>query len=118
MTLHTLAMIFQVLEYQQIGEGSLLFTITDIAWPLGFLFMLVTGTAVIRARRWSGWRRYLPLCCALPLPLTMISGGFIGMEIAGYIFGIGLMMTYLLLSFTVFSYNDDAATVMTPGLSY
>ncbi|MFN8441625.1 MAG: hypothetical protein U0175_12675 [Caldilineaceae bacterium] len=112
MTLHTLAMIFQVLEYKQIAVDSLLFTITDIAWPLGFLFMLVTGTAVIRAQRWLGWRRYVPVLCALPLPVTMLAGGLVGMEIGGYLFGLGLMVTYLLLGYAVFSYNQDETEMM------
>lgn len=118
MTLHTLAMLLQVLEYQQIGLDSVFYLITDIAWPLGFLFMLVTGGAVIRAQRWLGWRRFLPLLCALPLPLTMASGAVIGMDLAGYLFGSGLLLIYLLLAFAVFRYNAEEATVMTPQPSF
>ena len=118
MTLHALAAIFQVLEYQQLGMDSLLWTITDIGWPLGFLFMLVTGGAVIRARRLQGWQRYVALSCAFPLPVTMLSGALIGEEIGGYLFGVGLFVTYLLLALTVFRYNEDETPVMVAQPSF
>ena len=44
---HSLASLFQVIEYQQLGVDSLLWNITDIGWPLGFFFMLITGSVVI-----------------------------------------------------------------------
>ena len=118
MTLHTFAAIFQVLEYKGIAQDTLFYTITDIAWPLGFLFMLVTGGAVIRARRLQGWQRYVALSCAFPLPVTMLSGALIGEEIGGYLFGVGLFVTYLLLALTVFRYNEDETPVMVAQPSF
>lgn len=118
MTLHTLAAIFQVLEYKGIAQDSLFFTITDIAWPLGFFFMLVTGGAVIRARRLQGWQRYVALACAFPLPVTMLSGALIGEELGGYLFGVGLFVTYLLLALTVFRYNEAETPVMVAQPSF
>ena len=118
MILHTLAMLFQVLEYQQIAQDSTFFMITDIAWPLGFLFMLITGSAVIRAQRWLGWRRFLPLLCAFPLPIAMLSGGLLGQDAVGFIFGFGLLATYLWLGYAVFSYTADETSVMATQPSF
>lgn len=118
MTLHTLAAIFQVLEYKGLAQDTIFYTITDIAWPLGFLFMLVTGSAVIRARRLQGWQRYVALACAFPLPVTMLSGAFLGEELGGYLFGLGLFVTYLLLALTVFRYNENETAVMVAQPSF
>jgi hypothetical protein len=32
-----------------------------LAWPLGHLFMLLTGIATLRARAWQDWTRFTPL---------------------------------------------------------
>jgi hypothetical protein len=40
--------------------------------------MLVAGVAVLRARVWTGWRRWTPLACGIALPasfLAMAVGG-------------------------------------------
>jgi hypothetical protein len=49
-----------------LGDGF--YAATDVAWPLSHLFMLVVGVAVLRARVWTGWRRWTPLACGLALP--------------------------------------------------
>ncbi len=118
MILHMLAAIFQLLEYRQIGVDGIFFTITDIAWPLGFLFMLVTGGAVIRARRWLGWRRFLPILCALPFPVAMLSGGLVGEQMMAMIFGIGLLIIYFLLGLALFSDETEALPAMVTQPSF
>ena len=85
-TLHALAAIFQVLEYQQLGAGSLFWTITDIGWPLGFLFMLITGGAVAWAGQWTGWRRSVPLLCGLPIVIAGLAGGVTSEQVATLLF--------------------------------
>lgn len=118
MILHTLAALFQILEYRQIGVDNILFTITDIAWPLGFLFMLVTGGAVIRARRWLGWRRFLPILCAVPLPVAMFSRPLGGEQLVGMIFGIGLFAIYGLLGLAVFTDEENASPALVTQPSF
>lgn len=48
---------------------SPLFGIADIAWPFSHVLMLVVGVLVLRAKAWSGWRRFMPLLCGAGLPL-------------------------------------------------
>lgn len=70
-----LAMVFGILEATQVvAEDNLLFLITDICWPLSMLFMIVVGIMTIRANRWAGWQRFVPLICALWLPVAMVIG--------------------------------------------
>jgi hypothetical protein len=67
-----LAMLFGFFEATQLlAEDNLLFVITDMCWPLSMLFMIVVGIMTIRANRWAGWQRFVPLICALWLPVAM-----------------------------------------------
>ena len=118
MLLHSLASIFQILEYRQIAVDSIFFTITDIAWPLGFLFMLVTGIGVIRARRWLGWRRFVPLLCAVPFPIAMFSRSLVGEHGVGLVFGAGLLIIYFLLGLGVFRDETDRAPALVSQPSF
>ncbi len=75
-----LAMLFGFLEATQlVSEENLLFVITDLCWPLSMLFMIVVGIMAIRANRWAGWQRFVPLICALWLPASI----GVGMATAG-----------------------------------
>jgi hypothetical protein len=68
-----LAMFFGLFEATKlVPEESLLFTITDLCWPF-MLFMIVVGVMVIRANRWAGWQRFIPLICALWLPVGIVT---------------------------------------------
>ena len=118
MTLHALAAIFQVLEYQQLGAGSLFWTITDIGWPLGFLFMLITGGAVAWAGQWTGWRRFVPVLCGLPIVIAGLAGGVTSEQVATLLFPGLLTIAYLLLGFALFSYNEDEDEVMVTQPSF
>jgi hypothetical protein len=67
-----LAMLFGFFEATQLlSEDNLIFVITDMCWPLSMLFMIVVGVMTIRANRWAGWQRFVPLICALWLPVAM-----------------------------------------------
>jgi hypothetical protein len=69
----TLAMIFGVIEAGQLlPDDNIIFIITDLCWPLSMLFMLVVGIMAIRANRWAGWQRFMPLICGLWLPGSML----------------------------------------------
>jgi hypothetical protein len=43
-----------------------------VASPLCALGMILVGIAVIRAGRWSSWRRFSPLVCGAYIPLVLI----------------------------------------------
>ena len=72
-----------------LGRESVIFNVTDVAWPLSMLWMLVVGVTVIFARRLSGWHRFVPLLCGLWFPLGMVAmvafgddSGFVGFGLA------------------------------------
>lgn len=57
------------------GTSETLFSISPLIIGVG---MLVTGVAVLRERRWTGWRRFAPVVCGayvfvifLPLVITL-----------------------------------------------
>jgi hypothetical protein len=72
-----------------LGRESLLFNITDVAWPLSMLWMIVVGIAVIAANRLSGWQRFVPLLCPLWLPIAIVVSMSFGDDRAGGIVGFG-----------------------------
>ncbi len=117
MTLTSLAALFQILEYAKIGIGSLVWTVTDLSWPFGFLFMFVTGGAVLAAGRWTGWRRWVPILCALPLPATMLTGMLAAGDVERFaflFFGGGLSLAYFLMAYALFSYTTANEAIDNP----
>ena len=82
-----LAFLFGLFEATGLlGSNSLIFNITNAAWPLSMLWMLVVGFTVIRAKRLSGWRRFVPLLCPFWLLIAIVgdmafgaTGGLIGL---------------------------------------
>lgn len=51
-----------------LGSSDALYSIASLAMMIGLLLL---GVAVLRARRWGGWRRFTPLACGLYIPLVM-----------------------------------------------
>ena len=91
-----LAFLFGLFEATGLlGRESIIFNVTDAAWPLSMLWMLVVGVTVIRAKRLPGWRRYVPLLCGLWLPIGMVAMVGFGDE-SGYV-GTGLAAIFWLL---------------------
>jgi hypothetical protein len=102
----SLAFLFGLFEATGlVGEENILFTITDIAWPLSMVFMLAVGGATIAARRLPGWHRFAPLFCGLSFPTTILLSLATGMDmqsqVAGIIFFGMLAVFWMLLGFVV-----------------
>ena len=77
-----LAFIFGFIEATALlDENNVIFVVTDLAWPLSMLWMLVVGVTAIRAKRLSGWQRFVPVLCPFWLPLVALgeAGGVIGL---------------------------------------
>ena len=82
-----LAFLFGLIEATRLlGRESLIFNVTDVAWPLSMLWMLVVGVAVIGAKRLSGWPRFVALLCPFWLLIAIVgdmvfgaTGGLIGL---------------------------------------
>jgi hypothetical protein len=58
--------------------GDTVYRVCDLAWPASHLLMLAAGVAVLRARVWTGWRRWAPLACGLALPLSFAAAAAFG----------------------------------------
>ena len=84
-----------------LDQSTLLYQMTDIAWPLSHVFMLMVGTAVLVARVVPGWQRVTPLLCGLVLPLFFVAV-MVGDEFFGRLaFGVGTAVAFALLGWTV-----------------
>lgn len=94
-----LACLFQVYEFVAPDSDSLLFTITDLAWPLSMLTLLLVGIAVLRARVLQGWMRFVPILCPLWMPIT-IAASALG-ERAGDLGGASTAIGWFLLGYVV-----------------
>lgn len=56
-----------------LDSNDIVFIVTNRAWPLSLLWMLVVGVTALAAKRLSGWRRFVPLLCGLALPFGIVA---------------------------------------------
>jgi len=56
-------------------EKTGLLQVTDAAWPLSHILMLVLGGLLVGAKRLRGWRRFPPFLCGLALPVFIVMRG-------------------------------------------
>ena len=84
-----------------LGRESIIFNITDAAWPLSMLWMLVVGITVIRATRLSGWQRFVPVLCPFWLLIAIVGSIAFG-DTAGGLLGFGYAaVLWILLGYIV-----------------
>jgi hypothetical protein len=91
LALVVLAFLFGLFEATGLlGEDSIIWTVTDIAWPVSMVFMLIVGFAAAVARRLPAPQRFAPLLCGFAFPITMLivtaSGMAMGDTSSGVIF--------------------------------
>ena len=80
-----------------LGRESIVFNVTDTAWPLSMLWMIVVGVTVIVAKRLSGWQRFVPLLCPLWLLITITLSIAFGDTVGGIVgFGYAAVLWALL----------------------
>lgn len=99
----TLATIFSLFNIflPDLNPDSVIFQITDLAWPLSHTFMLVVGSAVLITKRLSGWTRFAPLACGLAVPLLMAVMMIGGEQVALLFFGPYTWVMFTLLGYAV-----------------
>jgi hypothetical protein len=99
----TFASIFQIFEFVSPGNSSVLYTITDISWPLSMLLLFITSIVIVFARVFEGRLRFLPLVAGIWLPLGIVSQMALG-EVGGGIFaGVHSMIGWFLLGYVIYS---------------
>lgn len=95
--------------------GNIVWSVTDAAWPLSMLWMLVVGVSVLVAKRLSGWQRFVPILCPFWLPIAVL-GSFFG-DAAGFVglsFGAILWFT---LGYIVRESSEQPAPVPGPAVA-
>lgn len=97
-----LAIVFQVYEFVAPGSASILYTITDICWPLSMLLLLITGIVAIFARAFDSWLRFTPLLAALWLPVGIAAMGILGAAGGQAISGLHTAIGWALLGYAVY----------------
>ena len=103
-----LAMGFDVLEYAvpHMRSTSIIFIITDIAYPFSHVLMIIVGIAIWRGRVWSGWRLLPAFLVGFALPSFFTAMALIGQERGGWFFIGGVTIGWFLLGLSVFTSNS------------
>ena len=93
-----LAFLFGLFEATGLlGRESIVFNVTDAAWPLSMLWMIVVGVSVIVAKRLSGWQCFVPLLCPLWLAIAIMLSIAFGDTVGGTVgFGYAAVVWALL----------------------
>lgn len=108
-----LAFIFGFIEATALlDENNIVWVVTDAAWPLSMLWMLVVGITVIRAKRLSGWQRLVPVLCPFWLPLAALGGTVFG-DAGGVIGLVYSAVLWFLLGYVVLR-SDSRQGAPTP----
>jgi hypothetical protein len=99
----SLAAIFSLFNIvlPNLSPESVLFLVTDLAWPLSHTFMLVVGIAVLVTKGLSGWTRFAPLACGLAVPLLFAVGMLGGEQAIWFFFGPYTWVVFTLLGYAV-----------------
>ena len=98
-----------------IGDDNVVFVATDLAWPLGMLWMLVVGITVVVAKRMSGWRRFVPLLCGTWLPLGIPLQAVLGEQTGSIMFGVSAVF-WVLLGYAVRGASERTAPAPEPAV--
>jgi len=90
-----LAFLFGFIEATGLlDENNIVFIVTDIAWPLSMLWMLVVGITVIVTKQLPGWKRFVPVLCPLWLPIAIVGStapidfGFVGLGLTAVLWAL------------------------------
>lgn len=104
-----LAMCFDIFQYAapQLRETSVVFFITDMAYPFSHVLMIIVGVAVMRAGVWRGWRRIPAFLVGLALPSFFALSAIVGRENGSFIFPLMVTSGFFLLGLAVFSTNSE-----------
>lgn len=99
-----------------LGRESIIFNITDAAWPLSMLWMLVVGITVIRAKRLSGWQRFVPLLSPFWLLVAIVGSMAFGDTAGGFLgFGYAAIL-WMLLGYIVFDGRERVGAASEPAV--
>ena len=85
-----------------------LFRILDMFWPISNCFMLITGIAIVVAKRITGFYRYVPLIAGLWLPVSAVAGMILKeSQLFYFIMGGYSFCSFFLLGLMVFRLSNQ-----------
>jgi hypothetical protein len=93
---------------------STVFNILDKFWPISNCFMLITGIAVVVAKKVSGFFRFAPLIAGLWLPVTVAFSMLLKGDQLFYIVNSYSFCSFFLLGLMIFRHelvNNEASIV-------
>lgn len=96
-----LAMLFQLFTIFAPHSQSPLYTITDIAWPLSMLGMLIIGIVVAIRGGLRGAARFLSIVCFLWLPLGIVLMNAVSVPVGQIYGGLHIMLGWALLGLAI-----------------
>lgn len=100
-----------------LDRESSVFNVTDAAWPLSMLWMIVVGVTVIVAKRLSDWQRFVPLLCPLWLPIAITLSIALGDTVGGIVgFGYAAVL-WALLGYVVVRSDSQQHQLLNPPFS-
>jgi hypothetical protein len=91
-------------------EGKVrLFIVLSHFWTVSAYFMLVTGTAIILAKKLQGWKRFIPLLAGLWFPIAFhLLPGIFGLTLITLVLsGVYSTIVFMLLGFSVSTTSHD-----------
>lgn len=91
----------QEIIYSGIDKGGVFYRVTDAAWPLSHLLMLVIGILTLRAGVWEGRRRFAPLLVGLALPVAIAAALLAGEAGMGIAFAVMTTAGFFALGYSV-----------------
>jgi len=103
-----LANIWNIAEIINPLSTSQMVLLLNFSWPLGGLFMIVTGIAVIKANQMNGWKKYMALLTGFWFPQTLVMA-WCNLESLNAIMlsGIYAAISFGLLGFSLIAGSED-----------
>jgi hypothetical protein len=115
MAMLSLGELWNVYVIIQPDAHTLLFKTLDVFWPLSNCFMLVTGLAVMQAKKLHGWSRFVPFAVGLWLPLSLLTPMLLGSNAASiYFSSLYSAIAWLLLGVSVYKTAAVSGTIRKP----
>jgi hypothetical protein len=114
LTLLSIANIWNIWVIIDPLNQTTLFIILDKFWPISNLFMLVTGIAVVVAKKLDGFSRFVPLTVGLWLPISAASSMILSETQLFYFMNSYSFAGFFLLGLMIFkmeSYRDETLAV-------
>ena len=99
-----------------LGRDSIIFNVTDAAWPLSMLWMLVVGITVIVAKRLDGWKRFVPILCPFWLLIAILGSMALGDTVGSFLgFGYAALL-WALLGYIVRDSRESVGAAPEPAV--